>query len=71
MIFLFEKVSLYCWCQVKTNIMYTLDCSYYTRSFESIDALLDDVIISGMDPNYEILLDGEPTGETAWDLIEP
>ena len=51
--------------------MFTLDCSYYTKSFDSIDALLDDVITSGMDPNYEIMKDGEPTGETAWDLIQP
>jgi hypothetical protein len=54
-----------------THIMFTLDCSYYTKSFDSIDALLDDVITSGMDPNYEIMKDGEPTGETAWDLIQP
>jgi len=50
--------------------MYTLDCPHYTKSFETIDALLDDVITSGQDPNYEILEDGESIGETAWDLIQ-
>ena len=48
---------------------YTLDCKYYDRKFTTVDALLDDIISSGMDPNYEILRNGEPTGETAWDLI--
>ncbi len=50
--------------------MYTLDCSYYTRSFVTIDELIDDVMISGMDPNYPILCNGEPTGEMAIDLIQ-
>jgi len=51
--------------------MYTLDCSYYTRSFVTINELIDDVMISGMDPNYEITFNGKPTGETAWDMIGP
>jgi hypothetical protein len=50
--------------------MYTLDCSYYSREFQTIDELLNDIMISGMDPNYEILLNGEPTGEQAIDLIQ-
>jgi hypothetical protein len=49
--------------------MYTLDCSYYTKSFDSIDELINDVITSGMDPNYEIVYDGEPTGEWLIDLV--
>jgi len=49
--------------------MYTLDCSYYTKSFNSIDELIDDIIISGMDPNYEIVRNGKPTGDMAVDLI--
>jgi hypothetical protein len=28
------------------------------------------VMISGMDPNYEITKDGKPTGEMAIDLIQ-
>jgi len=51
--------------------MYSLNCNYYTKSFDDLDDLLEDVTISGMDPNYEITRDGEPTGETAWDLIGP
>lgn len=51
--------------------MYSLDCNYYGRSFESLDALLDDVMSSGMDPNYEITLNGVGTGETAWDILGP
>jgi len=51
--------------------MYTLDCSYYSGSFGSLNELLNDVISSGTDPNYEILHNGRPTGETAWDLIGP
>jgi hypothetical protein len=51
--------------------MYTLDCDYYTKSFSSINELLDDILNSGMDPNYTILFNNIPTGETAWDLLEP
>ena len=49
--------------------MYSLDCSYYKKEFNSIDELIDDVITSGMDPNYEITHDGETTGEMIADLI--
>lgn len=51
--------------------MYTLRCNYYTKEFKTVRELLRDVIESGMDPNYEILRNGKPTGETAWDLIGP
>jgi hypothetical protein len=51
--------------------MYSLDCSYYTKEFKNIDQLLRDVMDSGMDPNCEITFNGKPTGETAWDLLEP
>ena len=49
--------------------MYSLDCNYYKKEFDSIDELLDDVTTSGMDPNYEITRNGKNTGETAWDLM--
>jgi len=49
--------------------MYSLDCSYYTESFDTIDQLIDDVVSSGMDPNYEITRNGIPTGEEIIDLI--
>lgn len=51
--------------------MYSLDCSYFNESFQTLDALLNAVLERGMDPNYEILRNGQPTGETAWDLIGP
>ena len=50
--------------------MYTLDCIYYTREFSTVDELIQDIISSGMDPNYEILFNGQPTGEQAIDLIQ-
>jgi len=34
---------------------YSLDCKYYTRQFPTLDALLNDILDSGQDPNYEIL----------------
>jgi hypothetical protein len=49
--------------------MYTLDCSYYTKSFATIDALISDIMISGMDPNYPVLFNGDPIGDKACDLI--
>ena len=50
--------------------MYTLDCNYYTREFSTVDELIQDIISSGMDPNYEIMYNGQPTGEQAIDLIQ-
>ena len=55
----------------KPKFMYTLDCNYYHKEFRTVDELLTDVLESGTDPNLEILRNGQPTGETAWDLIEP
>jgi hypothetical protein len=50
--------------------MYTLDCNYYTREFSTVDELIQDIMISGMDPNYEIMYNGQPTGDQAIDLIQ-
>ena len=49
--------------------MYSLDCNYYDRSFDTIDELIDDVVSSGMDPNYEITKNGVGTGEDISSLI--
>ena len=49
--------------------MYSLDCNYYKKKFNTIKELIDDVIISGMDPNYEITRNGKSTGEMLADLI--
>ncbi len=50
--------------------MYSLNCKYYDREFETIDELVDDVISSGMDPNYIILYNGEGTGSEVIDFIQ-
>jgi len=49
--------------------MYSLNCPYYTKFFITIESLLDDIINSGMDPNYEITLNDKPTGNLAIELI--
>jgi hypothetical protein len=49
--------------------MFTLDCSYYQKSFNDIVDLINDIVESGMDPNYEIVHNGKPSGEFAIDYI--
>jgi len=49
--------------------MYSLKCSYYKKEFNTMNELINDVMISGMDPNYEITRDGKGIGEMAIDLI--
>lgn len=50
---------------------WSLDCSYYDKKFDTLQLLLDDILESGMDPNYELTQGGELRGETAWDHIVP
>ena len=50
--------------------MYSLKCSYYTKQFSSIDELVNDVIISGMDPNYEVTFNGKGIGEEVINYIQ-
>jgi hypothetical protein len=49
--------------------MYSLNCSYYKTEFNTIDELIEAVMYSGMDPNYEITRNGKPTGEYLNELI--
>tara|TARA_R110000822_G_scaffold10358_7_gene39270 strand:+ start:289 stop:444 length:156 start_codon:yes stop_codon:yes gene_type:complete len=49
--------------------MYSLDCSYYTNEFETIEELIEAVMINGMDPNYEVTFNGEGMGENIIDYI--
>ena len=49
--------------------MYSLDCSYYKKEFNNVDDLINDIIVSGMDPNYEITFNGISTSEMAIDYI--
>ena len=51
--------------------MWSLKCSYYTKQFDTLDELIDDIMTSGMDPNYEITRNGKGIGEEAVDFIQP
>ena len=50
--------------------LYSLDCKYYDKKFGTISELINDVVISGMDPNHEVTKNGVPTGEDLIDLIQ-
>jgi hypothetical protein len=49
--------------------MYSLNCKYFKLKFESIEELINYVITSGMDPNYQITKDGKKTNDFLIDLI--
>ncbi len=49
--------------------MYSLNCDYYKKEFNYLHELIDDVLMNGMDPNYEITKNGNGTGEMVIDLI--
>ena len=49
--------------------MYSLKCPYYDREFNLLIDLINDVVSTGMDPNYEITLNGQGTGETLFELM--
>ena len=49
--------------------MYSLKCNYYSKKFNSINELVDDIVVSGMDPNYSITKDDKDIGEQAIDFI--
>lgn len=49
--------------------MYSLDCSYFKKEFETIDELIKYALLSGMDTSYEITLNGKGIGENLNDLI--
>ena len=44
---------------------WSLKCKYYTREFDSLNELIQDIMVSGMDPNYMITRDGKSIGEKA------
>ena len=50
--------------------MYSLNCSYYDKEWNSLTELINDVVSSGMDPNYEITLNGHGTGELLAEVIQ-
>ena len=49
--------------------MYSLNCMYYGAKFPTLGDLIAHVMISGMDPDYEITLNGKGIGEKAIDYI--
>lgn len=49
--------------------MYSLNCNYYYKTFESINELVKGVVEDGQDPNYEILKNGKGIGEELVDFI--
>jgi len=49
--------------------MYSLNCSYYSAQFKCIGELISHILISGMDPNYEITKDGVGIGDFAIEHI--
>ena len=49
--------------------MYSLKCNYYDKEFSTLEELIEDVTIGGMDPSYEVTKDGQGTGEKAIDFI--
>ena len=49
--------------------MYSLNVNYYTKEFNTIDELADDVIENMMDPSHEITKDDVPIGEFIVDFI--
>ena len=50
--------------------MYHLNCPYYKKKFETIHELVDDIVLSGMDPNYVVYKDGKSIRTKAIDLIQ-
>lgn len=68
--YFFISVEISTFASTKQTNMYGLKCSYYTKTFPTLDQLIDDIIQSGMDPNYEITFNGKGTGEEAIDLIQ-
>ena len=49
--------------------MYSIDCKYYEKEFNTLDELLDDIDDCLQDPNYEITKNGKGTGESVIDLL--
>jgi hypothetical protein len=54
---------------IKDKDMYSLDCMYYGVEFKSIDGLIAHIVITGMDPDYEITFNGKGIGQNAIDLL--
>jgi hypothetical protein len=51
--------------------MYGLKCGYYKKQFNTLDELINDIIIDGMDPNYMITRNRRSTKIKAINYILP
>jgi hypothetical protein len=49
--------------------MYSLDCSYYTVEFNTLEELIEAVMLGGMDPSYEVTFNGVGIGENIGDYL--
>jgi len=61
---------IYCLKTLKLNNMYSLKSNYYKREFDTIEELIQDVVVSGMDPNIEITEDGKGIQEYPIDYLD-
>lgn len=52
----------------KDKTGWTLKCSY-NKTFPTLQLLVEDVINSGMDPNYKVVYNGKTTSDKIIDLI--
>ena len=50
---------------------YGINNPYYTKTFNTLQELIDAVINDGADPNYEITIYGSPTDERLIEVIVP
>jgi hypothetical protein len=49
--------------------MYSLDCSYYKTEFNTLEELIEAVMLGGMDPSYEVTFNGVGIGEQISDYL--
>ena len=54
---------------MENKIKYSLDCKYFNYEFDTIEDLVDYIMINGVDPNYEITKNNKGIGEKAIELI--
>ena len=54
---------------MKETKKYSLKPDFLTKEFDTMEELLDYVLDFGVDPSYEITINGEPSGETAMDFL--
>jgi len=59
----------YIYVMIKDKDMYSLDCMYYGVEFKCIGDLIAHIVISGMDPDYEITFNGKGIGQRAIELL--